>query len=500
MAADAAGRHTEVMTNAPHTPAGSPGSGGGPGGGAQLDRFFDWIRSSGIYRGDDRWFAGVCGGIARRTGLDPMIVRGAAIVLAILGGPMLFAYAVGWAFLPNADGRIHAEQLFRGVFEPAMVAIIALFVITVVPFTRGLWWQGPPVGWDMPDWLRTTLAVGWALALAGGIVWLIVFLLRRVPAPPSAPTPPTGYGSAGYGSAAYGSSAYPAASPSVPPAPSGEEFPNPIDGQTDAAATATSPGVAPAATEQRSSWDAWQKQNREWQRQSRKWRQKQQAERTSWRNSRHPGAGYSAIVLGLALATGAVAAATYSKGVWSSAALVTGLAFCLGVLALGIIVSGIRGRDSGAVGGFAFVAALGLVFIGVFPQGTQFMPFGDAHWDVGRSSSGSNSGYAMVAGRTTVDLSTLDAAGARGGARTIDVWLGAGSTELVLPEDRPVRIESNALIGGVDYGGDDSADRGGILLHESQVFNSGSGNSARTIPLIRVWSFVGQVDIVDSTR
>ncbi len=175
--------HTRNMTEAPHSYTRPPQNPGGNDGQQQLTRFFDWIRSTGFVRGDERWFAGVCGAVARRTGLDPLIVRGIAVVLAILGGPVLFAYAVGWALLPNVRGRIHAEQLFRGVFEPAMVGILALLVLTVVPFTRGVWWEGAPLWWGMPEWLATTLAVGWGIAVSVGIVWLIVFLVRRSPTP-----------------------------------------------------------------------------------------------------------------------------------------------------------------------------------------------------------------------------------------------------------------------------------------------------------------------------
>lgn len=495
------------MTDTPHGATGNqtgtgsaPGSSSTPGGERpapeQLTRFFDWIRGTGMVRGGDRWLAGVCGAVARRTGLDPMIVRGIAIVLAVLGGPILFAYAIGWALLPNANGRIHAEQLFRGVFEPAMVGILALMVFTFTPFTRGLWWQGPPDGWGMPDWLATTLAVGWTIAVIAGLVWLVIFLLRRVPAPGGART-----GQAGYGSTA-GTASFVGTS--------GET--------TDAAAGASGPAAAftgqvpptppqqPAPEAQRSAWDAWQEQNRAWQQQNRVWRQQQHAERLAaheeWNRHRHPGAGFSAIVLGIALAAGAAAAGVFAAGTWTSAALLVGLAVTLGVLALGIIVAGIRGRDSGAMGGFGFLAALTLLIIGVFPAGTQFTPFGSPSWSVSSESADATPGYALIAGQATIDLSDLDDA-AGSDSRTIDVWLGFGQTELILPADREIRVESNAIIGGVDYAADSndrSDDRGGFLFHDEHTFNDDS-NDSRTgdrPSQIRVWSLVGHVNVIQS--
>ncbi|TFD50090.1 hypothetical protein E3T46_12190 [Cryobacterium sp. Hh11] len=126
--------------------------------------------------------------------------------------------------------------------------------------------------------------------------------------------------------------------------------------------------------------------------------------------ARRPGAGYSAIVLGLALAKGAVAAGVYSNGVWSQDAILLGNAFTLGVLALGLVIAGIRGRTDGAMGGFAFLAAATPVVLGVFPQGTQFTAVGDTAWQVSANDAAVNpaTSYAMIAGQTTLDLSDFD--------------------------------------------------------------------------------------------
>ncbi|WP_166791063.1 PspC domain-containing protein, partial [Cryobacterium glucosi] len=217
------------MTDQPRNPTYPAGP--GPSGPDQLTRFFDWIRRSGMVRGADRWFAGVCGAIAGRTGLDPIIVRGIAFVLAVLGAPVLFVYAVGWALLPNALGRIHAEEALRGRFEPAMIGIGAVLLLTVVPFTRGFWWDGPPAAWGMPGWLSTSLSAAWGLAVVAGIVWLVLYLVRRGPGSggSSGGGNGGGYGSgpgerprptSGYGSAADAGSTPPApGAPPVPPAP-----------------------------------------------------------------------------------------------------------------------------------------------------------------------------------------------------------------------------------------------------------------------------------------
>ncbi|WP_345066839.1 PspC domain-containing protein [Leifsonia kafniensis] len=550
------------MNDAPHSTASSPAAS------PQVTRFFDWVRSTGIDRGHDRWFAGVCGGIAFRTGLDPLIVRGIAIVLAILGAPVLFAYAIGWALLPNQSGRIHAEQAFRGVFEPAMIAIGALVLFTIVPFTRGLWWEGPPLAWGMPDWLSTTFTVGWTIAVIVGIVWLVIYLLRRVPAPnsafrsppPAAPSGPpaspysppspaaspsappsepssssaafvttpfvtdpsgttdapanaansSGFGSAAFDGAATTDAASTTATPASPASPAANSASGPAAfGATAAGATfgagaagatfGAAAGPTPPSTAQpRSAWDALVDQSHG-----------TAGSKTDWNSSaaahknRHPGAGFTAIMLGIGLTLGAAASAVYSGvfdgGTWSGAALLVGLAFTLGVLALGIIIAGIRGRTSGAMGGFAFLAAATLLVLGVLPQGTQFALVGAPTWSVSSSAADAVSGYAVVAGAPTIDLTALDNARATDG-RTIDVWLGFGETELVLPDDRPVTVEVNTFIGGLDYQATSgstrsSTERGGIFLHDSRTFN---GSDARAVPHIRVWTFIGQVTVVDA--
>ncbi|MDY7541711.1 MULTISPECIES: PspC domain-containing protein [unclassified Cryobacterium] len=582
------------MTDQPRNPTYPAGP--GPSGPDQLTRFFDWIRRSGMVRGADRWFAGVCGAIAGRTGLDPMIVRGIAFVLAVLGAPVLFVYAVGWALLPNALGRIHAEEALRGRFEPAMIGIGAVLLLTIVPFTRGFWWDGPPAAWGMPGWLSTSLSAAWGLAVLAGIVWLVLYLVRRGPGGGSgggnsggygsgggsgySPGPGSGSGSgerprptSGYGSAADAGATPPA--PGAPPAP----LAPPAPGGTTSAGTAgpaasagfnaptgsasTSGPAAAAGFAPQSSWtaspsatenpyqadyrnrngippaapgtypaasaypggpgtpataayaanaasataanQAWQEQNRVRSEQNRAWREQnldwqerqrqRQAERSAWRRGRRPSAALSAIALGFALLAGAIVAFLYAHGVWSNSAFVLGLAVALGVAAIGMIVSGIRGRESGALGGLAFLAALTLVALGWMPQGTQFAFAGTHDWAVPSSSAGAPPGYAMFAGTPTVDLTALDNAPARD-ARTIDVWLGFGVTTLELPSDRPVEVEVNLLAGIVTTGGESrDPQRAGVFIRDVRTVN---GTDARAVTHVRVWSFAGQVDLTQS--
>jgi phage shock protein C len=53
---------------------------------------------------DDRMVAGVCSGVARYFGVDPVLVRiGFAVLALVTWGVALIAYAVAWAVIPDAD-------------------------------------------------------------------------------------------------------------------------------------------------------------------------------------------------------------------------------------------------------------------------------------------------------------------------------------------------------------------------------------------------------------
>jgi phage shock protein PspC (stress-responsive transcriptional regulator) len=50
---------------------------------------------------DDRWFGGVCSGLARRFGLSSGMVRLIFVVSCLLPGPQFLIYIILWILLPN---------------------------------------------------------------------------------------------------------------------------------------------------------------------------------------------------------------------------------------------------------------------------------------------------------------------------------------------------------------------------------------------------------------
>ncbi len=86
----------------------------------------------------DRKVAGVCGGLGRLLGIDPLVIRVAVAVLTVFAGVGLLGYGVAWLLVP-ADGEAESEgeRLFRGRASRSIwivLAVCALGVIAVSGF------------------------------------------------------------------------------------------------------------------------------------------------------------------------------------------------------------------------------------------------------------------------------------------------------------------------------------------------------------------------------
>jgi phage shock protein C len=67
----------------------------GPGAGLAINR----LRLSAT----DKWIAGVCGGIARLTGVESWIWRMLFVLGLVFGGFTVFVYIVLWIFVPREE-------------------------------------------------------------------------------------------------------------------------------------------------------------------------------------------------------------------------------------------------------------------------------------------------------------------------------------------------------------------------------------------------------------
>ena len=82
---------------------------------------------------DDRAIAGVCSGLGRYLGIDPVLLRIAFVVLAIAGGGGIVLYVVGWILIPEErPGEVLGSTPPSSAETLRLVAGGALIVIGVL--------------------------------------------------------------------------------------------------------------------------------------------------------------------------------------------------------------------------------------------------------------------------------------------------------------------------------------------------------------------------------
>ncbi|WP_350347889.1 PspC domain-containing protein [Agromyces sp. G08B096] len=423
----------------PPPPPAAPGAAPGTG-------FFDWLRSLGVPRRPG-WIGGVAAGVAARLGIDPVIVRGILVVLALFGAPAFLAYGVAWLLLPDERGRIHLEQTIRGVFDNAIVGIGIFLVIGLFAPAVGLpWWlDGWGWGWGVDgDGAFDVLRVLWMLLVLGGVVtgifWLVTWLSRRgapgAAASPGAPAP----GDAASGSAAPG--AAPGASATTASAAS--------DAATAAASTGPAPvePAPPAPSSSTADYETWKAQHEAWRLELDAWRRAQaeanrraraqihaehraraaayQAEAEEarlLRRATRPRTSFAYVVatFGAAMLAGAVASflALTAEG-QSPWALPIGLAAAALVTALSMVLAGVLRRRSG------FLAFVTVVLL-VAALGAATGPRSELAW---ASSGGDVRSATLIQPVGEVSLTLDESVAERAGTPEMTVLQGAGSVQV----------------------------------------------------------------------
>jgi phage shock protein C len=97
---------------------------------------------------DDRLLAGVCGGLGRYLGVDPVLLRIAAVVLALANGLGLIAYVIAWIVIPEersgqpAAGALPPRQeMGRLVLGGSLVVLgLVLLLDRLAPDLQRLFW------------------------------------------------------------------------------------------------------------------------------------------------------------------------------------------------------------------------------------------------------------------------------------------------------------------------------------------------------------------------
>lgn len=349
------------------------------------ERFFLWCSGLGIARSDG-WLGGIAAGIAARLRIDPLIVRGVLVIAALFGLPVLFLYAVAWALLPDADGRIHARDLLNRDFQPVQLGILGMAVVGLIP-TAPL--SGRLFGLGYESWSALSV-FSWiiGLILVGGLLFLIVRAASRTPDVPASSGPMASPDSAAPGaSVPLGDSGIAEGADATSTTPAGEAA-APSDAMTDHAMTdhamtgghafSTSPRpVAPAplpsGTQSPEELAAWRAQHAAWREQDQAWRRQQQdAERAARDQIRRERQSVAATFAAEASERRRVRRLSNPRTSFAFVASVMGLA-----LVVGAMVGLTGGPAAGALGllSAALVLAVGMILAGLFRRRSGFLAF-----------------------------------------------------------------------------------------------------------------------------
>ncbi|TLM85861.1 PspC domain-containing protein [Pseudarthrobacter sp. NamE5] len=398
-----------------------------PGAPNQQTDFFTWVRSQGITRGQDRWVGGVSNGIAQRMGIDPLIVRGVFIILALFAGIGVLFYGLAWAFLPEPDGRIHVQEAGAGRWTSGMTGSLITVVLGFSGLGNGFW------GWNNHGFGPFLWTVFWV----GGAIYLIYYLVQRNKTAAGTPqgaaasgttaaystgttgptTPPYSdiagsgpfsgnpYGTSGSGGSGWGTGGYGGSSPSPVPPPAPKVRP-------------TGPGAPAVAIAAGSALLV--------------------------------GAGLKALDLTNIIDLGDSANAI----AWASAAAVLGI---------GIVLLGLRGRTSGILSFFAVAALITGGIFNVVGNNGERVRFQDFDWTP-TSIQQASDGFDITAGSGTVDLTELALEAPLESEVRVPLDVTASNVTVLIPDDVPVEVRADMTLGNLNERGDQ---RGGITTRES---------------------------------
>ncbi len=78
----------------------------------------------------DRKVAGVCGGLGRQLGLDPLLFRVLVAVLCVAGGAGVLLYGLAWLLVPeDGENDSEGEKLLHGRADSGSAAAVAVVVL-----------------------------------------------------------------------------------------------------------------------------------------------------------------------------------------------------------------------------------------------------------------------------------------------------------------------------------------------------------------------------------
>jgi phage shock protein PspC (stress-responsive transcriptional regulator) len=406
-----------------------------------LDGMFETLRGFGVRRNtDDRWLAGVCSGVADRLGIDPLIVRGALIVLLFVGGIGGLAYLIAWALLPDQNGKILAEAALHG--DGWGIALLIVIGIALVSNISDRWWL-------------------WTILLPVGLlVWWAIRSARQGKTPEQMSEEAREFGN----KFAATFSRPPAAAPTDAASTSGTETP-PMSTTAPPPPAAPPHGMGPGRTGAVLA-----------------------PERVVHRP--RPRGGF----LGLLLTAG-LAVAGYGIGRWYADSVgfegspeVLAVGFAVAAAGLALLVIGLTGRRAGFTAFLVTVAAVGAVAATSMPA----LPdggFGERTW---LAASPPASGFSLTAGEARLALDGVTS------GSTVSVSMGAGQLNIAVPKGTAATIVPTVRAGQVvvHRAGSGKEVHSGVATENGQPIIVGTGPTTARVNISMV---AGEIVITEES-
>lgn len=453
---------------------------------------FDGLRRLGIWRGEG-WIGGVCEGIAERLRVDPLVVRGAAILFGMLAGFGVVLYLAAWALFPDRSGRIHAEEavLRRAPRSAGLLALVAILLTFAVIGTLAS--AGPPA---VVGLIGATVA----LTLVG-----VAFL--RTPARSSTPPQPAAASAGGSaGSAQPPERVDPGETPDpVGAAPPGGRPTTPTTPTTGHGAPHDHPDPVFAEPQVRGPGGG---------------RPPTGTAATPPPAPRRRGFGFGGTVFaaGLALIAGVLVRTLAHDQDWPGNAIAHGVAAAIGALALVLIVVGLIGRRAAGVSTLAALLLPFLLMTAVLPPGQGVSATaGERTWVV---TSAADQVYELGAGYAVLDLRDIpidpdaDTSSAAGEPPTVTASVNVGNLDVLLPDGLVVEVTARAGGGEIlvgeqrEFGGwarmpeRGHGRRAGLNVNETRVFGpAGAAQDGADVDLrLDLTISLGQLIIKEAAR
>lgn len=420
--------------------------------GDALDRLFAAARGIGVVRGtEDKWFGGVCAGLARRWNVDPLIVRALFLLATVLFGIGVPAYFAAWTLLPDEAGEIVVEKAVRQGHVSSIVLCVVAAVASFGGF--GVFWS---------------IGSGWGVfGQAAGLAFLAWAFLAWNGHGPGARRPEETTQEWGdrLGDRMRGSA--PTTDRPAAAAPDRPDPPQSVGNRAAAAGAAAREGGIDLA--------------------------KDGPYRTPGGYPYGPfgpaapavpvrvkrrrfGAALTFAILGISVLAGAFTALVLAGTSRGDSALQVGLAAGAAAAALALVIGGLAGRRGGVLGPLATLAVLGALLLSVAaPKGMPWTgAIGDESWRPTAVTAGDQHNFTMRVGDGELDLSGLSTTDLP--QRTaLHARVNVGRLTITVPRDVTVHVHGHAHLGEIEVLDGDTRISGHGGFDTRRIVSVGSG-------------------------